>query len=108
MITITKNALTKLVKISRSNNVNKILFYVKGGGCNGFSYNLKPINTNPNKLDEIINIYQGLDLVVDNNSIFHLIGTEIDWKNDIMGSRFDFNNPNADSKCGCGATFSLK
>ena len=61
----------------------------------------------PNKLDEVINIHNNLNLVVDNNSIFYLIGTEIDWKNDIMGNRFEFNNPNANGTCGCGNTFSV-
>lgn len=38
--------------------------------------------------------------------MLHLLGTEIDWKEDTTGSRFVFDNPNANSMCGCGATFS--
>ena len=37
----------------------------------------------------------------------YIIGTKIDYK-DIMGSRFDFQNKNMDSKCGCGTSFNLK
>ncbi len=37
-----------------------------------------------------------------------LLGTEIDYIQDIMGSRFDFKNPNIDSKCGCGTSFNFK
>ena len=38
----------------------------------------------------------------------HLIGTEIDWNQDIMGESFKFDNPNASMKCGCGTSFSIK
>lgn len=107
MITLTSRALTQLVNISRSEKVTKLLFSVKGGGCNGFKYDISPMKNEPNKLDEVINIHNNLNLVVDNNSIFYLIGTEIDWKNDIMGNRFEFNNPNANGTCGCGNTFSV-
>ena len=41
-------------------------------------------------------------------SLIHLLGTEIDWKKDIMGESFHFNNPMAKSKCGCGTSFSSK
>ena len=107
MISITKLAVTKLVKIANKNNVNKFLFSVKGGGCNGFKYNISPMNEEPQKLDEVINIKDKLDLIIDHKSVFYIIGTEIDWKEDIMGSSFEFNNPNATSKCGCGETFSI-
>ena len=107
MISITKLAVTKLVKIANKNNVNKFLFSVKGGGCNGFKYNISPMNEEPQKLDEVINIKDELNLIIDHKSVFYIIGTEIDWKEDIMGSSFEFNNPNATSKCGCGETFSI-
>ena len=107
MISITKLAVTKLVKIANKNNVNKFLFSVTGGGCNGFKYNISPMNEEPQKLDEVINIKDKLDLIIDHKSVFYIIGTEIDWKEDIMGSSFEFNNPNATSKCGCGETFSI-
>jgi len=107
MLSITKSALTKLVQISKTHKVNKLLFHVSGGGCNGLKYNITPFNETPEKADEIVNIHNKLDMVIDNKSIFYVIGTEIDWKEDIMGSRFEFNNPNSTSQCGCGTTFSV-
>lgn len=107
MITLTSTAVRQLVKISRSEKVKQILFSVKGGGCNGFKYDISPMNFEPDDLDEVIHIHNGLNLVVDNKSIFYVVGTEIDWKNDIMGNRFEFNNPNASGTCGCGNTFSV-
>jgi len=106
MIKVTPRALTQLLQIARKEKVCRILFSVQGGGCNGFKYNLSPVN-NVQSTDEIIPLDTKLDLVVDTHSIFHLLGTTIDWKQDTMGSRFDFSNPNASSNCGCGATFSL-
>ena len=107
MISLTKHALKKIVEISKKQKVDKILFSVIGGGCNGFKYNIEPMTEEPDKLDEKIDINNNLKLIVDQKSIFYLIGTEIDWKEDIMGSRFDFNNPNSTSQCGCGTTFSV-
>ena len=107
MITITKQALTKLVKISREHKANQLLISVVGGGCNGFKYDISPMHEIADKKDEIINIHYNLNLIVDHKSIFYLIGTEIDWKTDMMGNRFVFQNPNANATCGCGTTFSI-
>ena len=83
-----------------------ILFNVKGGGCNGLQYNLEPTNSKPLKIDEIVKVDK-LKINVCGKSLLYLLGTEIDWREDYMGSRFIFNNPNASSKCGCGTTFSV-
>ena len=107
MLSVTKSALNKLVQISKTHNVNQLLFHVSGGGCNGLKYNIEPFKESPKKVDEIVSITDSLNIVVDSQSIFYVIGTEIDWKEDIMGSRFDFNNPNSTSQCGCGTTFSV-
>jgi iron-sulfur cluster insertion protein len=108
MIKISSSALIQLGKISQLNQVKQLLFSVVGGGCNGFKYDIKPMHDNLIKNDEVIKLNNHLDLVIDGKSIFYIIGTEIDWKSDIMGNRFDFNNPNASSTCGCGTTFSVK
>ena len=51
---------------------------------------------------------EDFEIHVCNNSIMHLLGTKIDWKEDIMGQGFHFENPMAQSKCGCGTSFSSK
>ena len=107
MLTITKAAAAQLLIIANSSKVKNILFYVKGGGCNGFNYKLKPTTNEPNKLDEIVNINRDVNIIIDSKSVFHLLGTTIDWKKDIMGESFYFENPNAKSKCGCGTSFSI-
>ena len=49
----------------------------------------------------------GVPLAVCGRSGFLVIGTEIDWKEDVMGQRFEFTNPSASGSCGCGKTFSV-
>ena len=48
-----------------------------------------------------------VNIIVCGKSLLHLIGVKIKWKDDLMGSGLEFNNPNATSSCGCGETFSL-
>ena len=59
------------------------------------------------KLDEIFKL-DSANLYLCNNSLMWLIGTHIDYIEDIMGSRFDFKNQNQESKCGCGTSFNFK
>ena len=107
IISITKSACAQLTKIANETKQTHIRFYVKGGGCNGFNYKLEPTSESPDKGDEIIKRDNYL-ISVCNMSLMHLLGTEIDWKKDIMGEGFHFNNPMAKSKCGCGTSFSSK
>jgi len=102
MIRMTTKAISQLKKIA----LPDVLFYCKSGGCNGLEYVLEPIK-NPEKADKQ-EIDSETNLWVDHTAIFHLLGTEIDWLEDSMGSRFIFTNPNAGGSCGCGKTFSVK
>ena len=85
------------------------LLYLKGGGCNGFSYKFKVLQKDerPHKLDEKIEINQH-NLYLCNKSMMFLLGTKVDYVEDIMGSRFDFENENIRSKCGCGTSFNFE
>ena len=77
---------------------------VKGGGCSGFSYLLDLTET---ARDNDENFEQhGLKIVCDPKSYLYLNGTAIDFKDEMMGRGFVFNNPNATSSCGCGSSFS--
>ena len=113
IIKITSGALTKLKTIANDNNCKNIIFSVKGGGCSGFKYQLEPSNEKPNKLDEVIDLRSNDNsslesLIVCNHSLMHLLGTKIDWKKDIMGETFVFENPMAQNSCGCGTSFNSK
>lgn len=104
MIKITRIAREMLARSCKTSKHKYIEFGVKGGGCSGFKYYLKPSNET-HKFDELIKLNKESTLKIENMSQLHLVGTEIDWKNDIMGNYFVFNNPNSNIKCGCGESF---
>ena len=104
VVNITPFALSKLREILQSQSTKKILFFVKGGGCNGFNYNMKPtIAAKP--IDEVVEIDNEHQMIVCGKSLIHVMGVTIDYRNTIMGSGFEFDNPNASGRCGCGKSF---
>ena len=77
---------------------------VKGGGCSGFSY-LLDLTESQRDNDEQFDQH-GIKIICDPKSLLYLNGTTIDFKDEVMGRGFVFNNPNATSTCGCGSSFS--
>ncbi len=77
---------------------------VKGGGCSGFSYALD-LTENKNDSDEEWEVH-GIKVICDPQSYVYLKGVSVDFKDEVMGRGFVFNNPNATSSCGCGSSFS--
>ena len=77
---------------------------VKGGGRSGFSY-LLDLTEQANENDETFEQH-GIHVVCDPKSHLYLNGTVIDFKDEVMGRGFVFNNPNATNTCGCGSSFS--
>ncbi|MFG0257829.1 MAG: iron-sulfur cluster insertion protein ErpA [Phycisphaerales bacterium JB043] len=77
---------------------------VKGGGCSGFSYILDLTETKKEH-DEEFNQHD-VRLIVDPKSLLYLTGVTVDFKDEVMGRGFVFNNPNATATCGCGSSFS--
>ena len=77
---------------------------VKGGGCSGFSYSLD-LTESKGENDEAWEQH-GITVVCDSKSHLYLEGTTVDFKDEMMGRGFVFNNPNASSTCGCGSSFS--
>ena len=105
IITITSFAVKQLKDILKKENSKGILFSVKGGGCNGFEYKFEGVNKFTNKKNIVTE--EGLKVEVCDKSLFYLLGTKIDWKEDIMGKGFIFENPSARASCGCGTSFSI-
>ncbi len=77
---------------------------VKGGGCSGFSYILDLTET-VKETDEVFEMH-GVKIICDPKSLLYLAGVNVDFKDELMGRGFVFNNPNATSTCGCGSSFS--
>ena len=76
---------------------------VKGGGCSGFSYILDLTETQK-ETDEAFERH-GITVICDPKSLLYLNGVTIDFRDEIMGRGFVFNNPNASHTCGCGSSF---
>ena len=103
MITITESAHAKILDLlAEENNPNlKVRTFVQGGGCSGFSYGFtfdETINEDDFEIDRIL---------VDAMSMQYLSGAVIDYKEELNGSQFVIQNPNAQTTCGCGSSFSV-
>jgi len=78
---------------------------VKGGGCSGFSYILD-LTEAQKETDEEFEQH-GVKVICDPKSLLYLNGTTVDFRDEIMGRGFVFNNPNANTSCGCGSSFAV-
>jgi iron-sulfur cluster insertion protein len=87
------------------NNANlKLRVFVQGGGCSGMSYGFT-LDETQNEDDWDLDT-NGVKILVDSMSGNYLQGAEIDYREDQYGSRFTIDNPNAETTCGCGSSFS--
>lgn len=80
--------------------------FIQGGGCSGFQYGMA-LEGKPRETDYSFD-YDGVRVVVDEVSMEYLRGATIDYVDDIMGSGFKIENPNAVASCGCGSSFRTK
>jgi iron-sulfur cluster insertion protein len=105
-MTLEKPAVSKLQElIAEENNPNiKLRVFVQGGGCSGMQYGFT-FDEDQND-DDFDFEYSGVKVVVDSMSMEYLRGATINWKEDTMGASFVIDNPNAQTSCGCGSSFS--
>jgi len=78
---------------------------IKKGGCAGMEYTMD-VAEEKHPHDEVIE-QDGAVLLIEPTAIMYLLGTEMDYKTDKLASQFVFNNPNAQSACGCGESVNL-
>ena len=101
-----KLQMTKMMEKHPSNYA--ISLAVKGGGCAGFKYDWQLIKTKEEvSKDDATVEWEGGRFVVDEISLLYVSGTTIDWKEELFGSQFTVENPNATSGCGCGESFGI-
>ena len=105
MLALTENAVSAVRKVlETSDEVVGLRIMVATGGCSGFRYQLG-LDNNAQDGDQVLT-FDDVTVYVDAESQPLLAGCEIDFVEDLTGSGFIFNNPNAQSKCGCGKSFS--
>jgi iron-sulfur cluster insertion protein len=107
MITITENAQVKITDLLlEENNPNlKLRTFIQGGGCSGMSYGFT-FDEEQNE-DDFEFPVGNFKVLVDATSMQYLQGASIDYKEDLSGSQFSIKNPNAETTCGCGSSFSV-
>jgi iron-sulfur cluster assembly accessory protein len=78
---------------------------VEGGGCSGFQYEIAMAPTA--NADDLVIERDGARLFIDPVSLPYLLGSEVDFVDELIGASFKVKNPNATSACGCGVSFSV-
>jgi len=105
-VTVTERAAHKIGEILRKEPAGTMLrVSVAGGGCSGFQYKF---DTERSRADDDIVIERaGATVLIDPVSLNYMAGSEIDFVDDLIGSAFKVNNPQATASCGCGTSFAL-
>jgi iron-sulfur cluster assembly accessory protein len=105
-VTVTDRAAHKIGEILRQEPVGTMLrVSVAGGGCSGFQYKFDTERSRAE--DDIVIEQSGATVLIDPVSLNYMAGAEIDFVDDLIGSAFKINNPQATASCGCGTSFAL-
>lgn len=106
-LVLTDSAVAKVKKLIEQEGSDelKLRVFVTGGGCSGFQYGFT-LDELPAEDDTLVS-QGGVEAVVDPMSFQYLVGAEVDYVEGLEGARFVINNPNADTTCGCGSSFSV-
>jgi iron-sulfur cluster assembly accessory protein len=105
-LAVTERAARRIVEIAAKEPTRKLFrVSVEGGGCSGFQYKFEM--TEEAGPDDLVIECAGATVLVDEVSLAYLEGSSLDFADDLMGAFFRVANPNAQSSCGCGTSFSL-
>jgi iron-sulfur cluster insertion protein len=107
LVKLAPSAIAKIKElIAEENNPDlKLRMFVSGGGCSGMQYGFT--------FEEVANEddfdleFEGVHVLVDSMSSQYLHGAEVDYIESLQGSQFSIKNPNAQTSCGCGSSFSV-
>ena len=105
MIDLQESAVKKLKELiaEEGNPDLKLRIFVQGGGCSGMQYGFT-FDEERNE-DDFVLAFDGVGLLVDSMSAQYLQGAKIKYTEDAMGSSFAIENPQAQTTCGCGSSF---
>ena len=103
-ITLTDNAVLKILSLVDEQPSQGLRVKVVGGGCSGLQYRMDV--DEPRDGDKVFQ-RDGAKVVVDRKSFLYLNGTELDFADSLMSSGFTLHNPNITRSCGCGASFAV-
>ncbi len=105
-ITLTERAVCELreLMVSQQKTSAALRIWVAGGGCSGLSYGMALDDSEPEDGDNVFE-QDGIKVYVDGLSLQYMVGSSVDYVDDMMGGGFKIENPNAVSSCGCGSSF---
>jgi iron-sulfur cluster assembly accessory protein len=103
--TLSEQAKKQVTKLCQDHSIYAVSLNLKGGGCAGFEYDWGMIKE-PSDVEYGSYILKSIggNLVIGPQAVEFFEGTEIDYKQSIVGSSFEIKNPNAQSACGCGVS----
>jgi len=106
-IDLTENALKRILDVIKndSNSSSNFRVFVTGGGCSGFQYGFK--FDDDIAFDDDVVEFENFTVLLDSMSYPYLYGSTLDFVEDLSGSKFVINNPNAKTTCGCGESFTI-
>ncbi|GEQ98775.1 heme biosynthesis protein HemY [Iodidimonas gelatinilytica] len=106
-VKLTEKAANRLKNLIAAEGGDDLAFRVSvsGGGCSGFSYKFDL--SREEEPSDIASNQHGVKVLVDDMSLLYVLGSEIDYVEDLIGASFQVKNPNAQSSCGCGSSFSV-
>ena len=106
-LNLTETAVRRIKTAMKANEDlgSKFRVYVTGGGCSGFQYGFK-FDSDVAFDDDVIE-FENFSVLLDSMSYPYLFGSTLDFIEDLSGSKFVINNPNAKTTCGCGESFTI-
>jgi len=106
-VSISDTALKKIRALTGNGEFKDMKFRVavSGGGCSGFQYAFSFDNEKTD--DDRIIKREEISILIDDISWEYLVGSELHYTEELVGSFFTMRNPNAQSTCGCGVSFSV-
>jgi iron-sulfur cluster assembly accessory protein len=105
-VTVSERAVRRIGEILKSEPEGTMLrVSVEGGGCSGFQYKFDMERAQAD--DDLVIARDGAVVLIDSVSVQYMVGSEIDFVEDLIGAAFKVKNPNATASCGCGTSFAL-
>jgi len=110
-VTLTESAEKKLLETfqeeGKSTDTHHLRVGVASGGCSGLQYYMEIHKKEDRDETDEVTTYNGIEVVVDRQSFFYLLGSQLNFSSGLNGKGFEWSNPNANRTCGCGESFSL-
>ena len=108
VLSVTSKATEQIKKIMTDapNGMDSVVIGVDKSGCSGYSYKIDFGSSSDLKDYEIID-QGGTKVLIDPKATMFLLGSVMDYREDVLASRFVFDNPNEKSTCGCGESFNI-